>query len=72
VEPRAGVGRFGETKNLLPLPGFELRTAQPLAVVTIIGVPAGMRTVGFLDTCQKCYQLIHLVREISRAESRVK
>ena len=26
-------GRFGEEKNLLPLPGFEPRTVQPVAIV---------------------------------------
>ena len=29
IGPRAGLGDFGEEKNLLPLPDFELRTFRP-------------------------------------------
>ena len=69
VGTQSRAGRFGEVKNFLPVPGFELWTAQVLAVVTILGIPARIRTLVFLNTYQRRYRLIQLAREKGRAES---
>lgn len=69
VGTKSRAGRFGEIKNFFLLLGFELRTAQDLAVVTILGIPAGSRTVGFLNTYQQRCHLIELACGKGRTES---
>jgi hypothetical protein len=52
--PRAGLDSFGEAKNLLPLPGFELRTVQAV----------GSRYTGSDNRKVSVYDLIAFVIEL--------